>query len=106
VLRRTQLDLAGLYRKEGPYWYAGGFNPWALVALIVGIALCIPGFLATLGVVALVGDTAAAAKVLRVPNFFGSLYSYAWFTSFGAAFFVYLAAMFTVGQRGNGAASS
>jgi NCS1 family nucleobase:cation symporter-1 len=99
VLRRTELDLAGLYRKKGPYWYVGGFNPWALVALAVGIALCIPGFLATLGVVALAGDTAAAADVPRVPNFFGSLYSYAWFTSFGAAFVVYLAAMLTIGKR-------
>ena len=26
VLRKTSLDLPGLYRKDGPYWYAGGFN--------------------------------------------------------------------------------
>src|SRR5262245_60120451 len=26
LIRRTRLDLAGLYRESGPYWYEGGFN--------------------------------------------------------------------------------
>ena len=30
VLRRTRLDLKGLYQGEGPYWYRGGFNPCAI----------------------------------------------------------------------------
>src|SRR5207344_1027859 len=38
--RRGRLDLAGLYRREGPYWYVGGFNPIALVALSAGILPC------------------------------------------------------------------
>src|SRR6185369_2856763 len=29
LIRRTQLDLPGLYRREGPYWYVGGYNPIA-----------------------------------------------------------------------------
>jgi len=99
VLRRTQLDLAGLYRKEGPYWYAGGFNPWAIVALIAGIGLCIPGFLAAVGVVALAGDKAASAELARVPEVFGEFYNYAWFTSFGAAFVVYLGLMAVLGSQ-------
>ncbi|HYO23527.1 MAG TPA: NCS1 family nucleobase:cation symporter-1 [Lacipirellulaceae bacterium] len=100
VLRRTHLDLEGLYRKNGPYWYAGGFNPWALLALAVGIGLCVPGFLAAVGIVALAGDsTAAAASLPRVSAIFGTLYSYAWFTSFGAAFVVYLVAMTLAGRR-------
>src|SRR6266513_83018 len=37
LLRGTRLDLKGLYRKDGPYWYAAGFNPMALVALAAGI---------------------------------------------------------------------
>ncbi len=36
VIRRTKLDLKGLYQSAGPYWYAGGFNPAALIALAVG----------------------------------------------------------------------
>src|SRR4051812_14106494 len=51
VLRRTRLDLEALYRGEGPYWYAGGFNPVALLALAAGIAPCVPGFLGTVGLV-------------------------------------------------------
>ena len=45
VIRRTQLDLAGLYKKDGPYWYSGGFNPLAIIALVLGIALAsrLPG---------------------------------------------------------------
>src|SRR5204863_3638679 len=46
VIRRTRLDLAGLYRKGGPYWYAGGFNPVGIIALVAGVAPCVAGFLA------------------------------------------------------------
>ena len=99
VLRRMRLDLAGLYRKEGPYWYVGGFNPLALAALLLGIGLCLPGFLATIGVVALESDQTASPHLLRVPALYGQLYNYAWFTSFGAAFVAYLVLMKSVGHR-------
>ena len=99
VIRRTRLDLAGLYRKDGPYWYVGGVNPLALVALLLGISLCLPGFLATIGVVALDGDASAPPGLATVPATFGTLYSYAWFTSFGAAFVAYLALMGTAGRK-------
>ena len=79
-LRKTRLDLAGLYSKDGPYWYSGGFNPKALAALAVGIAPCAPGFLGTVG-------------VLSVSPFWLSMYSYAWFVSFGLSFAVYAALM-------------
>lgn len=80
VLRRTRLDLAGLYRKDGPYWYAGGFNPAALIALTLGIAPCVPGFLATVANV-------------KVAPFWLDMYHYAWFVSFGISFVVYVALM-------------
>jgi nucleobase:cation symporter-1, NCS1 family len=83
VLRRTQLDLPGLYRRQGPYWYSGGFNAAAIVATALGIAPCVPGFLAT------VSETAAR----RIPPFWTEIYHYAWFISFGVAFVVYLGAM-------------
>jgi NCS1 family nucleobase:cation symporter-1 len=76
LLRRTRLDLPGLYRKEGPYWYTGGFNPRALVALAAGIAPCVPGFLATV-------------ELARVSQTWIQMYHYAWFISFGISFAVY-----------------
>jgi nucleobase:cation symporter-1, NCS1 family len=102
VLRRTRLDLAGLYRKDGPYWYVGGFNPLALAALLVGISLCLPGFLNELGVVALDSAKNSPPDLPTVPAMFGRLYSYAWFTSFGAAFAAYLllTALFKISHSG------
>jgi len=99
ALRRMQLDLAGLYRKNGPYWFVNGINPIALAALLVGMSLCIPGFLATIGKIYLAGDLKAPEGAETWPAVWGDLYSYAWFTSFGAAFVTYLALMLTFGRK-------
>ena len=93
VLRRTQLDQAGLYKQKGPYWYAGGFNPAAIIALVLGIAVALPGFLVHLGYLAMQGDPKAPPDLLAIPAFFAHLYNYAWFASFGVAFLVYLLLM-------------
>jgi NCS1 family nucleobase:cation symporter-1 len=77
LLRRTRLDLSALYRGHGPYWYAGGFNPVALIALALGIAPCIPGFLGTVG-------------MLEVAPIWTSMYHYAWFISFAVSLVVYV----------------
>jgi NCS1 family nucleobase:cation symporter-1 len=71
-LRRGNLNLPKLYQPDGPYWYAGGFNPIAIVSLALGVGLCVPGFLATIG-------------WIHVNDFWAQLYSYAWFVSFGVA---------------------
>jgi len=76
LIRRTRLDLPGLYRKDGPYWYTGGLNLRALAALLAGIAPCIPGFLATV-------------ELAKVPEFWTQMYHYAWFISFAISFVVY-----------------
>ncbi len=76
LIRRTRLDLPGLYRKEGPYWYLLGFNPVALLALAAGIAPCVPGFLAKVGLV-------------QVAPLWADLYHYAWFISFAVSFAIY-----------------
>jgi NCS1 family nucleobase:cation symporter-1 len=70
VIRRGEIDLAGLYRRSGPYWYNGGVNLRAVVALALGIAPCGPGFLGTIG-------------AMHVAPIWTDLYSYAWFISLG-----------------------
>jgi nucleobase:cation symporter-1, NCS1 family len=81
LIRRTRLDLAGLYCREGPYWYIGGYNPLALIALAAGIAPCMPGF------------AAAAGLVGHVADYWSRLYDYAWFVSFGLALVSYVMLM-------------
>ena len=75
-LRRTKLDVRDLYEKGGRYWYAGGVNGVAMIALVLGIAPVIPGFLGTVGLV-------------PVAPYWISLYNYAWFISFGVSFVAY-----------------
>ncbi len=81
LLRRTELDLDGLFQRRGPYSYRGGFNPAALLALALGVAPNVPGFLH------------AAGFVSAAPPLFVTLYTYAWFVGFGIAAVVYLALM-------------
>lgn len=85
VLRRTELDLDGLYRFDGAYRYFGGFNPIALVALVIAVLPNVPGFLHQAGAVG------------YVPPVFDTLYTYAWFVGFFVAGALYLALSY--GQR-------
>ncbi len=86
LVRRRRLNLAELYRKNGEYWYQGGFNPAAIIALLAGIAPCVPGFL-------------TVCKVHDFGSFWKDMYSYAWFLSFGIAFVVYATLMLLFGAR-------
>jgi NCS1 family nucleobase:cation symporter-1 len=94
LLRRTRYDLRGLYRKDGPYWYRGGFNPVAVVALVIAVLPNLPGFLH------------AAGAVSTVPLFFQSIYTYAWFVGFGIAAVGYLVGMRLVDGSGGAAGAA
>ncbi len=87
IVRRTRLDLVKLYEKNGPYWYSGGWNPVALVAMAAGILPNLPGFLGTI-------------KVAAVGDFWMKLYSYAWFVGFGISCAVYLVLTLALGRGG------
>ena len=87
LLRRTRYDLQGLYRKDGPYWFVGGFNPVAIVALVLAVLPNIPGFLH------------AAGALDEVAPLFDDIYAYAWFVGFGIAATVYLVGMRLTGHR-------
>ncbi|MBP1651197.1 MAG: nucleoside transporter family [Bacteroidetes bacterium] len=69
LLRRQHLELDELYQHDGRYSYANGYNRYALLALLLGVAPNIPGFLATIHVI--------AADAL--PAWITGIYSYAWF---------------------------
>jgi NCS1 family nucleobase:cation symporter-1 len=43
VRSRTQIDLAGLYQRNGPYWFTGGWNWRAVVATLAGAVLAVGG---------------------------------------------------------------
>ncbi|MCA1635073.1 MAG: NCS1 family nucleobase:cation symporter-1 [Acidobacteria bacterium] len=72
LVRNKRLALADLYRKQGAYTFAGGWNWRAVAATIVGCALAWVG--------------------LVVPQL-RPLYDYAWFVGFGAAGLTHLVLM-------------
>lgn len=72
VIRGCKLNMVDIYRRGGEYEYRGGFNLVAIIALIVGIAPNVPGFLGALGVF----DPGYA---------FSKLYEWAWFVAFFGA---------------------
>jgi NCS1 family nucleobase:cation symporter-1 len=77
VLRRTHLSLRDLYLPQGRYTYLGGTNWIAVLALVMAVAPCVPGFLHA---VKLIGD---------IPPVLDRIYTYAWFVTFAIAFAVY-----------------
>jgi NCS1 family nucleobase:cation symporter-1 len=70
LIRRRQLDVAGLYDPAGCYAYRSGWNPAAVIALVLALAPNLPGFLATAG----------PALFAFVPQPLVMLYGYAWFS--------------------------
>ncbi len=85
IVRRTQLDLEGLYRTDGPYRYFRGVNLVAILALVLGVLPNLPGFL-------------VAVQGLKVENFWTHLYQYAWFVGFGISATTYWLGMRLTGQ--------
>ena len=81
VLRRTRLDVRALYDPDGEYRFTNGFSVIALVALLLSVLPCLPGFLVTVKIV----------SSSSVASFWLSLYNYAWFVGFGIAFTIYIA---------------
>ena len=72
LLRHKQLSVGDLYRRNGLYEYRNGFNPLAIVALVIGV------FFALIG--------------LAVPSL-RFLYDYAWFVGFFLSGAVYILLM-------------
>jgi nucleobase:cation symporter-1, NCS1 family len=80
VLRRQRLDLAALFDPKGRYAYGIGFNWRALLALFAAIAPVVPGFLRA---------ARTPGGQVAQPDFFDTLYTYAWFVTFALGFVIY-----------------
>ena len=83
ILRKTRLDVDGLYRHQGPYTFSNGWNRAALVALLLAVLPNVPGFLHQAGAI---GDGV-------LPALLDDLYTYAWFVGFLLAGALYLGLM-------------
>jgi NCS1 family nucleobase:cation symporter-1 len=79
VLRHQELEVSDLYQYEGAYTYCRGFNPAALIALLLGVLPCVPGFLVAIGAL----DKASVWPWLL------AVYNYAWFVGFFVAGGIY-----------------
>jgi nucleobase:cation symporter-1, NCS1 family len=80
VLRKQQLDLAGLFEPHGPYRYIKGYNVHAIMALVLAISPVVPGFLRA---------ASTPGGQVANPDFFDTLYTYAWFVTFALGFVLY-----------------
>lgn len=78
-IRRKELQVNDLYNPRGIYSYENGFNLAAIIALLLGIAPNVPGFLLQ---VQLVNKNV-------FPQWITGLYHYAWFVGFFLSGLVY-----------------
>jgi NCS1 family nucleobase:cation symporter-1 len=95
LVRGTKLDLAGLYQSNGPYTYGNGWNGRALIALALGIAPNLPGFLAV----------AAPGVFGAVGTLWTAIYTYAWFVGVAVSLVTYTL-MMKLGTKAPAAAGS
>lgn len=79
LIRKMKMNVPQLYQSNGIYHYQGGFNVRALIALIIAILPNIPGFIGTV----------STSIRPHIPDYFMTLYHYAWFTGFFIALILY-----------------
>ena len=84
VLRRQSLSPADLFKVQGCYTYERGVNRRAMVALVLAVLPVVPGFLRA--------ATTPGGQIAD-PNLLDTLYTYAWFVTFGLSFALYLLLM-------------
>lgn len=75
LIKGMNLRIKDLYSMSpyGAYYYCGGYNLVALMALVIAILPSIPGFLQSVGI------------LKSIPSFFTAIYNIAWFFGFCSA---------------------
>jgi NCS1 family nucleobase:cation symporter-1 len=91
VLHRTELRMVDLYRRDGAYWFTGGWNWRAVVATVVGALLAVGGAHSNPGEGPF--PEGGLIRVLR------PLYDYGWVAGLVAGFVVFLALSLPLSQR-------
>jgi NCS1 family nucleobase:cation symporter-1 len=81
VLRGRRLSLPDLFKVRGRYTYTNGVNYRAVVALAAALPPVIPGFIRA---------AMTPGGQVANPTLFDSLYTHAWFVTFGLSFAIYL----------------
>ncbi|KAK9818784.1 hypothetical protein WJX74_008362 [Apatococcus lobatus] len=83
IVRQRSLDIDALFSKDPAklYWFQGGWNVKALMAVAAGWIPVSPGFLQAIGV------------VKHIPSVFASVYTFAWFAGCLTAGAVYVLLM-------------
>jgi NCS1 family nucleobase:cation symporter-1 len=79
LVRKTELDVAQLYREDGIYAYRKGWNMAAVAAFAAGVLPNIPGFL----------NAAFPSAFPDVGEALKTIYTYAWFVGLAIAALVY-----------------
>lgn len=77
LIRKTELNHDALFDPNGVYAYSGGWNLWAVFALLLGVLPNLPGFLKAAG---FIGSTLPI---------FEMLYTYAWFVGLAISAVLY-----------------
>ncbi len=91
LVRRKGLKLADLYRADGVYRYAKGWNWIAVVSLLVGIVIAIGGANSAPGTGPFPAD--------GIIPFLKPFYDYSWAVGLVVAFVIYSALTLTVGKK-------
>jgi nucleobase:cation symporter-1, NCS1 family len=84
VLRGRQISVVDLFALTGRYTYEKGVNLRAMIALMAAVLPVVPGFVRA--------ATTPGGQVSE-PTLFDSLYTHAWFVTFGLSFVIYLLLM-------------
>jgi NCS1 family nucleobase:cation symporter-1 len=84
VIKRTKLNLAGLYTERGVYWFRAGWSWRGLVATVVGAVLAVGGAYTTPG-------TAGPFPADGLIPFLKPLYDYSWVAGLVGGFVFYFA---------------
>jgi NCS1 family nucleobase:cation symporter-1 len=84
VIRKQRLSLKDLFLERGLYSYKNGVNWRAVAAFVTAVLPVVPGFIRA---------ATTPGGAVTDPGFFDTLYTYAWFITFGLSFVIYFALM-------------